>query len=129
LCGQQSRGLPLGTSVLESRCESRAIGLVLKAATRTQGIMARKELPEERAQVKELQRQLEHARAKLADAQFFSDSDVSLFSSSSSTPRFVQLQDVGSRNQERERESEQRPNRARERATSARASNDREREI
>ena len=47
---------------------SRTYGLVLRAATRTQGIMARKELPEERAQVKELQRQLEHARAKLADA-------------------------------------------------------------
>jgi len=31
---------------------SRTIGLVLKTATRTQGIMARKELPEERAQAK-----------------------------------------------------------------------------
>ena len=31
---------------------SRTYGLVLRAATRTQGIMARKELPEERAQAK-----------------------------------------------------------------------------
>ena len=68
LCGEQSRGLPRGTRMLEWRCGSRTIGLVFKAATRTQSIMARKDLPEERAQVKELQRQLEHARAKLADA-------------------------------------------------------------
>ena len=54
--------------MLKSRCGSRTIGLVLKAATRTQGIMARKELAEEWARVKDLQRQLEHARAKLADA-------------------------------------------------------------
>ena len=54
--------------MVESRYGSRAIGLVLKATARTQGIMARKELAEERAQVKELQRHLYHARAKLADA-------------------------------------------------------------